>query len=63
LLAQDDQARPEELADLHALRAVATPAAFRAARDAVRLIAARGFDLEAMRALLKPASAGRYTAA
>lgn len=44
LLARDDQARPQDLADLHALRAVATPADFRAARDAVRLIAARGFD-------------------
>jgi predicted nucleotidyltransferase len=44
LLARDDQARPQDLADLRALRAVATPADLSAAIEAVRLISARGFD-------------------
>jgi predicted nucleotidyltransferase len=44
LLARDDQARPQDLADLRALRAVATPADLSAASEAVRLISARGFD-------------------
>ena len=44
LLARDDQTRPQDSADLRALRAVATPADLRAAREAVRLISARGFD-------------------
>jgi predicted nucleotidyltransferase len=44
LLARDDQHRPQDLADLRALRAVATSADYRAAREAVRLISARGFD-------------------
>jgi len=44
VLARDDQERPQDLADLRALRAVATLADYRAARDAVRLISARGFD-------------------
>jgi len=41
LLARDDQERPQDLADLRALRAVATPADYRAAHEAVRLISAR----------------------
>jgi hypothetical protein len=44
LLARDDQARPQDLADLRALRAVATAADLDAARAAVGLITARGFD-------------------
>lgn len=44
LLARDDQERPQDLADLRALRAVATSADYRTARDGVRLISARGFD-------------------
>lgn len=44
LLARDDQARPQDLADLRALRAVATAADLGAARAAVGLITARGFD-------------------
>ncbi len=41
LLARDDQTRPQDLADLHALVQVATPADIELARDAVHLIAAR----------------------
>lgn len=44
LLARDDSTRPQDLADLRALRAVATAADLDAAGEAVRLIAARGFD-------------------
>jgi predicted nucleotidyltransferase len=44
LLARDDQTRPQDSADLRALRAVATPADLHAAREAVRLISARRFD-------------------
>lgn len=44
LLARDDQQRPQDLADLRALRAVATSADYSAAHEAVRLISARGFD-------------------
>jgi hypothetical protein len=44
LLARDDQTRPQDLADLRALRAVAGPADLDTAREAVRLISARGFD-------------------
>ncbi|HUZ37893.1 MAG TPA: nucleotidyl transferase AbiEii/AbiGii toxin family protein [Streptosporangiaceae bacterium] len=44
VLARDDQERPQDLVDLRALRAVATSDDYRVARDAVRLISARGFD-------------------
>jgi hypothetical protein len=44
LLARDDQSRPQDLGDLRALRAVASPADLSAAREAVLLISARGFD-------------------
>ena len=43
LLARDDDTRPQDLSDLRALRAVATPADLAAAREAVRLITERGF--------------------
>jgi hypothetical protein len=42
LLARDDETRPQDLADLRALRAVATPADKAVARAAVHLIAQRG---------------------
>jgi hypothetical protein len=44
LLARDDQHRPQDLADLNALSAVATPDDFTAAREAAVLISQRGFD-------------------
>jgi hypothetical protein len=44
LLARDDQTRPQDLADLRALRAVATSEDWDVAGNAVRLITARGFD-------------------
>jgi len=43
LLARDDDSRPQDLADLRGLRAVATPAELDLARDAVGLIVERGF--------------------
>jgi hypothetical protein len=43
LLARDDQTRPQDLADLRALRGAATEADLRTARDAVHLILRRGF--------------------
>jgi Nucleotidyl transferase AbiEii toxin, Type IV TA system len=43
LLARDDQSRPQDRADLHALRAVARSADLDQASEAVRLISARGF--------------------
>ncbi|MDT4987225.1 MAG: hypothetical protein QOI74_1319, partial [Micromonosporaceae bacterium] len=43
LLARDDETRPQDLSDLRALRAVATPADRAVARDAAHLIAQRGF--------------------
>ncbi len=43
LLARDDQSRPQDLADLNALRDVATPADFELAVSAVQLITDRGF--------------------
>lgn len=43
LLARDDDSRPQDLADLRGLRAVATPAELDLARDAVELIVERGF--------------------
>lgn len=51
LLARDDQSRPQDMADLRALRSAATEDDILAARDAVQLITERGFnrgrDLEA----------------
>ena len=44
LLARDDQERPQDLADLRELHAVATSADYQAAREAVKLISARGFN-------------------
>lgn len=44
LLARDDQTRPRDLADLRALRSAATGADLVIAREAVRLIAERGFN-------------------
>lgn len=44
LLARDDQTRPQDLADLRALRSAATEADIGIARDAVGLIAERGFN-------------------
>ena len=44
LLARDDQSRPQDLADLRALRAVATPEDLAAADRAARLISSRGFN-------------------
>jgi hypothetical protein len=44
LLAQDADTRPQDLADLRSLRAVATPADLDAARTAARLITKRGFN-------------------
>lgn len=43
LLARDDVARPQDAADLRALRAVATAADLALARETVTLIAERGF--------------------
>lgn len=43
LLARDDLERPQDLADLRALRQVATSADYQAAREAVGLISSRGF--------------------
>ncbi|MGE5827739.1 MAG: nucleotidyl transferase AbiEii/AbiGii toxin family protein [Micromonosporaceae bacterium] len=56
LLARDDAWMPQDLADLHALRSVATPADLTLAEDAVRLIMDRGFNrgrdlVSALRAL------------
>jgi predicted nucleotidyltransferase len=51
LLARDDESRPQDLADLRALLAVATRADVDLARESVRLITERGYsrgrDLEA----------------
>lgn len=44
LLARDDQSRPQDLADLRALRAVASPDDLAAADRAARLISSRGFN-------------------
>ncbi len=44
LLARDDQSRPQDLADLRALRAVASPEDLAAADRAARLISSRGFN-------------------
>jgi len=44
LLARDDQERPQDLADLRELHAVATSADYQAAQEAVKLISARGFN-------------------
>jgi predicted nucleotidyltransferase len=44
LLARDDQSRPQDLADLRALRAVATAEDLAAADRAARLISSRGFN-------------------
>lgn len=44
LLARDDDVRPQDLADLRALSAVAEPADFALAREAVTSISRRGFD-------------------
>lgn len=59
LLARDDETRPQDAADLRALREVATPADFDQARQAIALVTARGFDRErdlaaALRALEAP---------
>jgi predicted nucleotidyltransferase len=43
LLARDDDSRPQDLADLRALHAVATPADVKLAREAISLITERGF--------------------
>lgn len=43
LLARDDLARPQDVADLRALRAVATPADLELARETAALIDERGF--------------------
>jgi Nucleotidyl transferase AbiEii toxin, Type IV TA system len=43
LLARDDATRPQDLADLRALRAVASPEDIATAQQAVRLISQRGF--------------------
>ncbi len=44
LLARDDQSRPQDLADLRALRAVASPSDLASAEQAARLMSARGFN-------------------
>lgn len=44
LLARDDRTRPQDLADLNALMAVATPADLEIARQGTTLITRRGFD-------------------
>jgi hypothetical protein len=46
LLSRDDRTRPQDLADLHALFAVATDGEVTRARTAVRLIAERGYARE-----------------
>ncbi|MGH8825077.1 MAG: nucleotidyl transferase AbiEii/AbiGii toxin family protein [Jiangellaceae bacterium] len=43
LLARDDEARPQDLADLRALHAVAGPGDLALAREAVTLISSRGY--------------------
>jgi predicted nucleotidyltransferase len=43
LLARDDEARPQDLADLRALLSVASPTDSMIAREAVRLISYRGY--------------------
>lgn len=43
LLARDDELRPQDRADLRALRSAATAADIEVAREAVRLITERGF--------------------
>ena len=43
-LARDNQQRPQDLADLRALRAVASPTDYRAEHEAIQMISARGFD-------------------
>ena len=47
LLARDDQSRPQDVADLRALRAVASPEDLAAADRAARLISSRGFNRDA----------------
>lgn len=59
LLARDDDSRPQDVADLRALHAVATAAEVQLAREAIDLITERGFhrdrDLaEALPRLGKP---------
>ena len=44
LLARNDSTRPQDLADLRALRAVATEADLHTARQAIQLITARGYN-------------------
>jgi hypothetical protein len=44
LLARDDLTRPQDLADLRALLDVSTPADLAVTREAIGLIAERGFD-------------------
>jgi predicted nucleotidyltransferase len=44
LLARDDATRPQDLADLRALRAIATDADLGTTRQAIALISARGYD-------------------
>jgi predicted nucleotidyltransferase len=44
LLARDDRTRPQDLADLRALLAVATAADLDTVRAAIRLISGRGYD-------------------
>jgi predicted nucleotidyltransferase len=44
ILARDDTTRPQDLADLRALLAVASPADMAMARESVALIEARGFN-------------------
>jgi hypothetical protein len=44
LLARDDETRPQDLADLRALRTVATPSDLATTREALRLISERGFS-------------------
>jgi hypothetical protein len=44
LLARDDESRPQDLADLLALRATASPSDEATARSAVKLIMERGFN-------------------
>ena len=61
LLARNDETRPQDLADLNALIAVATDADLAAARIAIRLITERGFnrgrDLDtALESLIKSSS-------
>jgi predicted nucleotidyltransferase len=44
LLARNDESRPQDLADLNALRGVANPADLELARSALALITGRGFN-------------------